>query len=329
MHKLVAALLAAIALAGCAGADGEASPAAGPGAGGMGHGEHAGLDPGAHLLAPEHQLGDWWRWDSPQIADPYTSVLAADNGAEWVVATDNPEIAFFDARFDVASQGPARKSDMAGSQGSERVAFFAFPLTEGKTWSTTWDGEPMSIKALKVAGGVADIEARRADGTLYAAYTYDASLGYFGQIAYYDPTGATVGFEARVTGSGDNFTGDLLRWTLEVEYETHGPITPGLVGFDVDTGITDVWVDFHVACSAGAVSINVGALTGIQQERGYSVNGPCPAAVSQTFTLPPPAQDDEAWGAAIAVAPQATQGTLDIIVLSRTATLFKVGQVPA
>lgn len=326
MHKLLAALLVATALAGCAGSDGGDQVMPGAQAAGPGHGQHAGLDPSTHLVAPEHQLGDWWRWDSPQIQEPYASVLAADNGADWVVATDNPEIAFFDARFDVASQGPARKSDMAGSQGSERVAFFAFPLTAGKTWSSVWDGEPMSMKALQVEGGVADIEARRADGTLYAAYTYDSALGYFGQIAYYDPTGATVGFEAQVTDAGDNFTGDLLRWTLEVEYETHGPITPGVVGFDVDTGITDVWVDFRVDCSAGAVSINVGALTGIQQERGYSVNGPCPAAVSETFTVPPPAQDDEAWGASIAVAPQATQGTLDVTVLSRTATTFKVGQ---
>lgn len=330
MRILVAALaVAALALAGCSGDDPSGPGSTGDGAAAGGHGGHGSLDPSTHLVAPNWTVGQWWTLGSEQAAAPFTHVVSADGGADWVVDTDSPDIAFFDARFDISFLGKVRKSDLAGSQGNERVKFFDFPLTAGKEWTTTWDGQDVKAKAVTVEDGLATIEARLGNGTLYAKYTYDAKAGYFRDYAFYGADGVTVGFAAKLASSGTGFAGDLLRWTLQTKYEAHGPFAPGLTGFTLDTGITDIWMDFHLACTAGAVSVNVGAITGIQQERGYSANGPCPAAIDQTFTLDPPAQDGEQWGSSVVAEPQTTQGTLDVTVITRTATTFKAGSAPA
>ena len=291
-------------------------------------GGHGGDDPATHILAPAWQVGQWWTLSSEQATAPFTHVVSGDAGPDWVMDTDSPDIAFFDARFDISFLGSVRKADLAGSQGSERVKFFDFPLTAGKQWTTTWDGLAIAVKVASVEGGVARVEARHANGTLYADYTYDAKAGYFRDYAFYAPDGVTVGFAARLAASGANFTGDLVRWDLETLYELHGPLAPGFQGFSVDTGISDVWLDLGVACSSGAFSIQFGAATGVPQERGASASGPCPATVAQTFTVPPPQQDGEAWGAVLGSVPQGTVATVDITVIARTATTFKAGAAP-
>ena len=61
--------------------------------------------------------------------------------------TAAPDRAFQDAREDVSRLGPQRKSDLAGSQGDDRVQFFQWPLVDGKSWSTRWDHQPVTITA--------------------------------------------------------------------------------------------------------------------------------------------------------------------------------------
>lgn len=321
MRAWVLAAAAAILLAGCSDGGGQGPVAPGD----PGNAEHGGAAP---LPAPAWQVGHWWRLTSEGAGD-FTHVVSADAGDDWSVDTDSATVAFFDARSDISFLGPVRKADLAGSQGSTRVEFFRFPLTLGANWTTTWDGEPIAIEVVALDEDGAELQGLRANGTRHVAYTYDARAGYFGRYAFYGPDGETVGFEARLADHGQGFAGDLVRWSLETEHEASGPLTPGAIGFDIDTGITDIWVDFHLACSAGGFSVHVGAATGIPQERGISASGPCPQQVDATFTLPPPAQDDEAWGSVTAVVPQATEATLDVTVLARTQALFRAGEAPA
>lgn len=324
MRLTTAALVACLALAGCTDGGGDASPGGGTPAGDAG--EDGLVDGDTRLQLPSWEVGQWWTLSSDQAAAPFTHVVAANGSADYTLATDSPDLAFFDARFDISFLGPVRKSDLAGSQGSTRVQFFEFPLTAGKSWSTTWDGLDIDINVTSVQGGLAKLEARHANGTLYAAYSFDGKTGYFRDYAFYGADGTTVGFAAKATASGKDFAGDLVRWQLQELYSFHGPMAgPVAQNFDIDPGATDVWIGVAIACSAGAVTLNVGASTGIQSERGVSANGPCPLQFSEQFAITAPMQQ-EAWGVQHAPAPPAaTTATLDLDVLLRTLTTFAPG----
>lgn len=326
------ALLLGALLAGCSDAGSDAPPSGTGDA--MTH--HGSMPAGTHLLAPNATLGDYWTWTSPQVDGPYTSVIAAEQGDDWVMATDHPDIAFFDARSDIASLGAVRKSDLAGSQGSTRVQFFDFPLTANKTWSTTWDEDPMSLRVLEVSGGVADIEARRADGTLYAAYTYDDAKGYFGEIAYYDDTGTTVGFEAKITASGRGFSGDLIRWTYETVFEQSGPIGgPGFAqNFPVPLTATDVYAELAVECTSGTFIAGVAPLpvvttaAGVDDRGTGTTSGACPLSMADFGPVGEPRQTvpestEEQWGFS-AFADATAAGTFTLNIYVRTQELFQV-----
>lgn len=313
--------LFALSLAGCSGG-GEAAEGQEPGGA---HAEHGGVAP---IEAPAWQVGQWWTLSSEQAAAPFTHAVSGDSGGDWTVDTDSADVAFFDARSDISFLGPVRKSDLAGSQGADRVEFFRFPLTLDQTWTTPWDGLDIAITVAAIEDGRATLEARHANGTLFADYVYDAALGYFREYTFYAPDGETVGFAARVTQSGQGFPGDLVRWALDTKYEHHGDLVPGLQGFDLDAGITDVWIDLHVACAQGGFSVTVGPPTAAQSQRGFAANGPCPARVDQTAAVAPPAEDNEPWGVAVGSVPQATQATLDLTVIARTAAVFKAGAAP-
>lgn len=332
MNARSTAVLLMLLLAGCAGgdgapADGKADPVTGA---------HGGHDPATHITAPNATLGDYWTWNSPQLGAPYTSVIAADQGADWLMATNDPTLAFFDARFDIASLGQVRKSDLAGSQGSTRVEFFKFPLAKDLNWTMTWDQEPMRVNVLEVKDGVASIEARRADATLYAAYTYKASHGYFGKIQYFDANGTAVQFEATVTANGKGYTGDLVRWTFEAVHEFAGPLaqTNFAQNFPVPLDVTDVYADFFLSCASGTFSGGVaplpvvGSLAGLD-DRGYgSEGGPCPQGVGFSGSVGEPREaapgaGPEQWGFSAFADPSA-QGYLVFNIFLRTQELFKV-----
>lgn len=328
------ALLATAALAGCA--DEPAAPDSDLGPARPGNGLHGGHDAQIHLLAPNWTLGDWWTWTSPQIDGPYTSVLAADAGSDWLMATDHPDIAWFNTRFDIASLGDVRKSDLAGSQGSTRVQFFQFPLTAEKTWSTTWDEQAITVTVLAVEDAVATLEARRADGTLYAAYTYDDARGYFGQIAYYDAAGTTVGYEAKITDSGSGFTKDLVRWEFTTVFEDSGAISgPGFAqNFPVPLTATDVFADIFVACTAGTFMAGVAplpvvhAVAGLDDRGMGTTTGACPLNVAFSGSVGEPratvpGATDEQWGFSGMADPTAA-GTYTMNIYVRTKQTFQV-----
>ena len=100
MRVTVLLLVVAAGLAGCADKGShEASHDDEGGASGMGaHGQH---DAATHILAPTWEVGQWWTFSSDQATAPFTHVVSADKGDDWLLDTDSPDIAFFDARFDI------------------------------------------------------------------------------------------------------------------------------------------------------------------------------------------------------------------------------------
>ena len=170
--------LLSILLAGCSG---------GGGAGGGGDGDSSGTPTAAPPGTPSGDgvpswtLGDWWTYDTPFGESTY--VVTADQGSDWFLDTTNPETAFLDARTDVSRLGPQRKSDLAGSQGAERVEFFRWPLSDGASWMTTWDGEDVTVTASAGPDGSFDFLAENATAPMYR-YTYLPATGWFGELRH-------------------------------------------------------------------------------------------------------------------------------------------------
>lgn len=324
----LAGALLALLLAGCAGG-GEGGDAGGEGDGdgptgsGVRHGAH---DASSHLLAPEWRLGDWWALESPE-GGPFTHAVSTDAGDHWLVDTDSPDTAFFDALDDISFLGPVRKSDLAGSQGELRVEFLRFPLQAGANWTTEWDGGPKRIEVLDVQRGQASLRSTREDGTTHAEYAYSDAARYFTRFAFHDANG-TPAFTWTLRASGSSYSGDLVRWTLAVLHEVSGPIPQGAAQlFPVAAGFTDVWVQAELVCGAGAVALAAGPVTGPAEDRGYSAAGPCPLMDVSGYAVAAPAAEEQ-WGFLGSSAPAATQGTFDLTVMGRTLHPFRVGEAP-
>jgi hypothetical protein len=285
---------------------------------------HGGHDPAMHIVAPTWNLGDWWSVTSPQIETPYTMAISGEQGNDWIIDTDNLDIAFFDARTDISTLGKAAKADLAGSQGEQRVQFFDFPLFADKSWTTTWDGKATNLKVTKVDNGVATIEATQS-GKPYATYTYDSKMRYFGRIAFLAPDGSTA-FESKTTQYGTNFTGQLVRWTLKAVVDRHGHLTGESQTFTVPATITDVYIAAHAQCTTGAVAIALGPPTGPTDNRGYSVVSNCPVNDTSAYVAAVAPAQDETWGYFFTA--ESPDASLDITVWLRTVTTFAVGAAP-
>lgn len=237
-------LLAALLLAGCA------SPAATTLSGTSGS-----LAPAADagLPLPTWAVRDHWTY---AIGDgKATYVVTADLGSDWMVDTDSDERAFQNARDDVSRLGPQRKGDLAGSQGSDRVEFFRWPLTDGKTWSTRWDHQAVTITA-HVRGPVAHLEAVDGNGVRVYNYTYDSAVGWFRSLKRYNPDGSLL-IALELDSHGHGWSGTAVRYTLKPLYSANGT-NGGADAFPIqpDANATDLWLAYHLTCgSQGGYSI--------------------------------------------------------------------------
>ncbi len=229
----------------------------------------AGSGPGL----PAWAVGNWWTYETPFGESTY--VVTADQGADWFLDTTNPDTAFLDARTDVSRLGPVRKSDLAGSQGSDRVEFFRFPLTHRQSWATRWDGFDVTVTALRSGEGF-EFYANTTDGVLYS-YSYEPRTGWFGYLSHHDANG-TVDFGLKLTRSGHAFTGDVVRWNLTQLASDEG--TGGAadaVPFEVPEGTTDIWAEYHFTCTgaAGYTFAVQPANPGLAAGQGAVDTGPC------------------------------------------------------
>jgi hypothetical protein len=193
---------------------------------------------------------DWWTFESP--FGPSTYVITGDQGGDWFFDTDNQDTAFFNAQTDISRLGPVRKSDLAGSQGGDRVDFFHWPPTENETWDTQWDYQPVTITTVEVTNTTATYEATNATGLVYR-YVYDSEVEWFAIIESFAPDG-TVGFTFEHSDHGSNYTGEVYRWTLEdlYEFEGTGPMQAGVDNVAVPAGMTDLWLSAHIDCPSNS-----------------------------------------------------------------------------
>jgi hypothetical protein len=235
-------LLAALLLAGCA------STPAPTATGDSGHGT-TNAAPAEHgLPLPTWAVRDAWTYAIGSAKATY--VVTADAGADWVMDTDSPDRAFQNARDDVSRLGPQRKSDLAGSQGDDRVQFFQWPLTDGKTWGTQWDHQPVTVTA-HVRGPLAHLEAVDRNGTRIYNYTYDSAAGWFSSLKHYAPSGDLL-IDLELTAHAHNWTGTAVRYALKGLYAKSGESgNADAVPLQPDPAATDLWLAYHLHCGQG------------------------------------------------------------------------------
>ncbi len=284
---------------------------------------------------PRWAVRDFWIYSVSD--DPVTYVVTAEQGGDWIMETDSPERAFQDLRDDISRLGPQRKSDLAGSQGSDRVEFFRWPLTDGKTWATRWDGQPVTITA-KLEAGVARLEAKDRNGTVAYQYTYDPAVRWFGELRHFAPDGSEL-VALSLAASGSLWKGEVARWSVEEVANQRGDLESeppsSAVNFDVPLTATDVWANLRVDCQAGFVLGGVapmpivGTIAGTEP-RGASVGGgTCPNAFAFVGSAgapkaPPQGGTSEMWAWSLFATPGGG-GTYVFEILVRTLSMVPVG----
>lgn len=319
----VAGLLLAGVLAGClvGGGGGEAADAE------PSQAQAPAEAPGGEVLeAPNWSVGDHWSY---AVDDRETTwVVTGETADAWILDTTDREAAFIDARNDVSFFGERRKADLAGSQEGEPVEYFDWPLEEGKTWTTTWDGVRRTVTVESVEDGTAELVATQ-DERVAVEYTYDASAGHLGRFAFLDENGTKV-IDAQLTGSGSDFQGTALRWTLETAVDVDGtfgaePAAEGF-GFEVPEGATDLWLDLAIRCPGpGAYDVGFGNGGVEGNGSGYSERGNCPAEVDVTGPVVEE-PDPGAYRGGVAASSPAGEGSYDALLLVRTLEEVEVGQ---
>ncbi len=232
LHRssLIAALLVAVTLAGCA--DEPAAPADSspeePAAIPL-----AGTPKEAPVLeAPEWRLGDWWGhhiYFGPDDAEgTHINVVAVEeNGAAVVLATDDPTAAKEHAIFDFPILGEFSPGIEGTGFGSE-WAIYDFPLSEGHTWRSTLtipDFEDFETHAFEVEFTATynpeiptlqgpkpgyDIVGATPDGLVILSHDYVEEIGWYANFALYNfltQEPDDVYFSGKSMGFGQNWTG--------------------------------------------------------------------------------------------------------------------------
>lgn len=301
-------LLVLAPLAGCVGSDApsEADPTS-PSA------TQAPSEASQGLTAPTWRLGDHWTYQSNPSGE-VTFVVTGETSSGWILDTTSREVAFLDARSDVSFLGERDKATLAGSQNGTEVAYFDWPLVEGKSWTTTWDGVEREITVDRVEDQTARLTARQGD-RLAVEYTYDADAKTMASFTFYDANGTETA-SAELRSTGENFTGTTVRWELAtiVDREETFGAAPDSWGdsFEMPPNATDLWLSETVRCPSGVFAFGVS-----HNDTGYGDTATCP---HEADVAGPIVEDPEPgeWSYGLTATSPQGEGAYDITLIVRT-----------
>lgn len=157
----------------------------------------------ATVAAPVWSVRDAWTFTTGSPGGESASntfVVTAASGTTYTLAPTATESAVYDALFDVSFIGPTRASDLAGSQHGTAVKFFDFPMADGKSWTTTWDGFELQVTAkanprIDTPRGPQpgfDIVASLPDGSAHVTYNYVPAVKWWTTIIFSEGWGHTL-----------------------------------------------------------------------------------------------------------------------------------------
>lgn len=220
MPRRLAALALALTLvtAGCIGGGGgeagspsssstqDAPDGAGNATGGSGDGQQDGEDRATLQEPPTWEAGDWWDVQVEYTIFDETAttrrVVAGTVGGDHRVGLapfSNPVVFGH-----LPGVGDVRASDLSYDVHGERFQPLDFPLTEGKTWTTSYLDTEYEATVNATEGTAAEISFAATDGDLRMAAVYDAEVGALTEV--HGPLGTKV----TVTDHGMNHTGEVV-----------------------------------------------------------------------------------------------------------------------
>lgn len=240
------------------------------------------------LDAPVWAVGDAWSVVSHNeeegTEERSTLVVTRVEGSSYLVETTSEQTASFDAIFDVSYVGSIRASDLAGEQQGQPVLYYSFPLQDGKTWTTTWDGQEVSLKATKAARGFSIVGT--VEGEPYVEYDYAPELKWFSRLHF-----VREGYGLTVERLETGWAGSLAGAVAKVVYEgaPAAPVaSPNSGAFTVDEGQTALMA-MHRGGASGAYASNVLFVdpAGGTHSGAFTVEGQGPRPIFETYDLPP------------------------------------------
>lgn len=263
------------------------------------------------LGAPVWLVGDAWSVMSVGGAEDSAETLVVTSATpdSYTIETTGESTAGYDAMFDVSFIGKIRARDLAGHQQDQPVQFFDFPLEDGKTWVTAWDGLEVTLMAKKAARGF-DITGT-VDGEPYVTYGYDPALKWWPKLEF------AGGYGIRVEKLVSGWTGELKTATAKVVFES-GPAapvaTPGSGSFTIDegqafgmvsaTGAGTAWVRGFWLIDPSGTSYFTGNTTNVEtmdpetvgQSDDFGYSERIPAMAGEWRILAPTLHDPSGWG---------------------------------
>jgi hypothetical protein len=268
-RAVVLAVAVAILFAGCTKPDGLPLPESGDGGP-----ADSDADPVlAGLQPPTWSTGHYWRYTSSLGID-FDFVVTQATGDDYILDTTIADNAWYHYLNEVSYIGAIRKSDLAGSQGTDRVRYFDFPLEKGKSWKTDWDGVERTI-TITAAGKTFDFEAREGE-RLAVSYTYDPAKGWFTKSTFHGDEGdETVTLAEHRTG----WTGEVHRWTAEgpLMVSTSGAVGSAAGSLPVAEGTTDILARVQWSCEGieGRYVLTLGLIPPTSTEDGIILVAQC------------------------------------------------------
>lgn len=252
-RSVVLFLLLALLLAGCTSDGDDLEPTEGTTDGG---GASGGNETDGQAVATGQQpapwdVGHYWSYQTSFGTD-FTLVVSEDKGDDWYLDTPEEDTAWFNVRDPISYLGDVRKSDLAGSQGSNRVQYFDFPLEEGKEWTTSWDGVERRIVTVE-ANETFRFEAYQ-DGELAVEYDYDPEVGWFTEVVFYEGEDGQESFSFTLNDHQTGWTGDVVRWDAEsyVNLDERFSLAGGSsASFTVDDDVEELWIRYWFHCEEG------------------------------------------------------------------------------
>lgn len=180
----------------------------------------------AGLPVPEWRVGDAWTVEQyGPSGDSSCQLVVTAADSNYMLRPTCETLAQADAAFDMSYVGPIGRDHLSGAQQGTPVRFFDFPLTDGKTWTTKWDGIDVTLTATFVASLAAPgagsapgfaIVGTTADGETYVTYDYAPALKWWTAIDFAE------GYGTRVTKFEEGWTGTYKTATTNLAYESPG-----------------------------------------------------------------------------------------------------------
>jgi hypothetical protein len=230
--SVLAALFLAASLAGCSdgGADTDdvVVPPKGVNVAADGRDLTVSLQKNDSIDAPQWQVADWFGHhvflSQDDVEGSHINAIVIEVGADYLLATDDQEMAKVEAAFDIPILGTIAKSDLSSNAFGVPWKMYQFPMTHGLVWQGSVSGEDFEQQiavefeavynpTIKTSAGTFpgfDIFGSTQAGIPIIQTNYVPKIGWYSEFFYFDISTEAADdwvFRSISMGFGKNWTG--------------------------------------------------------------------------------------------------------------------------